>query len=120
MGKTKCIRNIRCELCNTNGMLQMFFNSNNEVRYARIRHYIGVNPNTGKSRFVYHRQTLEYVQSILKQDNTDHIDHDIHDQKLNVNGSFTENVSGRSLVWLGHQPATLTTRVQISAAAPNN
>ena len=25
---------------------------------------------------------------------------------------------GRSLVWLGHQPATLTTRVQIPAAAP--
>ena len=28
--------------------------------------------------------------------------------------------SGRSLVWLGHQPATLTTRVQIPAAAPHS
>ena len=63
---------------------------------------------------------MEYVQSILEQADTDHIDHNIHDHKLNVNGFFTENVSGRSLVWLGHQPATLTTRVQISAAAPNN
>ena len=26
---------------------------------------------------------------------------------------------GRSLVWLGHQPATLTTRVQIPATAPS-
>jgi hypothetical protein len=27
--------------------------------------------------------------------------------------------SGRSPVWLGHQPPTLTTRVQIPATAPN-
>ena len=30
----------------------------------------------------------------------------------------SQNNSGYSLVWLGHQPATLTTRVQIPVAAP--
>ena len=36
--------------------------------------------------------------------------------KTMTNGALPE--SGRSLVWLGHQPATLTTRVQIPATAP--
>ncbi len=33
-------------------------------------------------------------------------------------GTVVLAACGRSLVWLGHQPATLTTRVQIPAAAP--
>ncbi len=38
------------------------------------------------------------------------------DQKLK---DLSSKLSGRSLVWLGHQPPTLTTRVQIPATALN-
>ncbi len=62
---------------------------------------------------MYYRQSLGYVKRVTA-------DNDLskHDQNLLKNVSSTENRSGRSLVWLGHQPATLTTRVQIPVAAP--
>jgi len=31
MGKTKCIRNVRCELCNVNGMLQIHLNQDSYI-----------------------------------------------------------------------------------------
>jgi hypothetical protein len=40
------------------------------------------------------------------------------DLKAPQSSSNLENHGGRSLVWLGHQPPTLTTRVQIPATAP--
>ena len=40
---------------------------------------------------------------------------DLKEHKTSKN---TPKTSGRSLVWLGHQPPTLTTRVQIPATAP--
>ena len=113
--KTKCVKDFPCERCGKKSMLQIL--SPNSMR---CRHYIGVDPNTKKPRFEYHRQTSEYVNRILesKSRNPDLKNDQTKTDQLFNNGSISENTSGRSLAWLGHQPPTLTTRVQIPATAP--
>ena len=116
MSKTKCIKDFECEICHNLGMLQIL--SENSMR---VRHYIGIDSITKKSKFSYCKQTPEYVNRILEKlsNNPDQIDHCNHDQNLKESSSFNQNeCSGRSLAWLGHQPPTLTTRVQIPATAP--
>ena len=115
MGKTKCVKDFPCEQCHSLGMLQILTPS-----YARIRHYDKLVD--GKPRFIYHRNSIEYVNRILESkpipNNPDQNDHCNIDSKLNNLGSINQNSSGRSPAWLGHQPPTLTTRVQIPATAP--
>jgi hypothetical protein len=110
---------IECEVCHQVGYLQQLGN------YFRVRHYAGIDKNTGKARFYYHQQTKEYAESQLagmeKEENlqqSNSIDQLNNHEHLNLSNSSLIS-SGRSLVWLGHQPPTLTTRVQIPATAPN-
>ncbi len=111
---------IECEVCHDIGYLQQLGN------YYRIRHYQGIDKTAGKSKFYYHPQSKQYILSILRE--TDKAENFIVkdvmvkcssglDQKLQ---DLTSKSSGRSLVWLGHQPPTLTTRVQIPATASKN
>jgi len=39
MGKVKCVRDFKCEVCGILGMLQILSNT-----YARVRHYIKIDP----------------------------------------------------------------------------
>jgi len=48
---------IICEVCKESGYLQQLGN------YFRVRHYAGINPETGKAKFYYHQQTKEYALS---------------------------------------------------------
>ena len=113
--KTKCIRDFPCEICHCKGMLQILTKS-----YARVRHYLRLNE-FGKPVFEYHRNSIEYVNRNLGNIKTDltRSDHN-NDDPNNLKSSLelNNNDSGRSLAWLGHQPPTLTTRVQIPATAP--
>ena len=115
MGKTRCVKDFSCEVCNIPGMLQIL-----TTNYARVRHYVRLV--NGKPVFEYHRNSIEYVHGILESkpipNNPDQNDHCNIDSKLNNLGSINQNSSGRSPAWLGHQPPTLTTRVQIPATAP--
>jgi hypothetical protein len=105
-----------CEVCHQQAYIQKLGN------YYRCRHYAGKDPKTGKAKFYYHQQTKEYAenqlaliekQRNLKQQPLEHLNN--ADQcNLEDLGSVS---SGRSPAWLGHQPPTLTTRVQISATA---
>ena len=45
---------------------------------------------------------------------------DLKNSKLSSTLVNTPYIGGRSPAWLGHQPPTLTTRVQIPATAPTN
>jgi hypothetical protein len=38
---------------------------NMSARITRVRHYDGLNANTGKAKFLYHRQNLDYVEKVL-------------------------------------------------------
>jgi hypothetical protein len=103
---------IECQVCHQPGYLQQLGN------YFRMRHYAGKNPETGKAKFYYHQQTKEYALSQMdSKQNSKPIDHLTIPEHLNLKDSSLI-LSGRSLVWLGHQPPTLTTRVQIPATAP--
>jgi hypothetical protein len=117
---------IKCEVCGEYGYLQQLKN------YFRVRHYDAQAKAKGKYAFYYHKQTQAYAESQLK--NIKAIDLNKLQQLKNLEHKSTTSVqgvqenkletssksSGCSLVWLGHQPATLTTRVQIPATAPNN
>ncbi len=75
----------------------------------RVQHYVKYID--GKRKCEYHGINEEYLDSV-----------EVNGSKLlEVNNlklkSVSRNTGGRSLVWLGHQPATLTTRVQIPPAA---
>ena len=111
--KTKCIKDFPCEVCNCKGMLQILTKN-----YARVRHYVRLE--NGKPVFQYHRNSIEYINRILesKSRNPD-LTNDQHsiDQKVDNSNLNNQNSSGRSPAWLGHQPPTLTTRVQIPATA---
>ena len=60
---------IVCEVCGNKGYLQHIGKN-----YYRIRHYAGLDSVSKKPRFEYHRQSLSYVQSLLRQNNPSPID----------------------------------------------
>ena len=41
-------------MCHVVGSAQMFLNKNNQVRYCRVRHYVGLDE-FGKPQFTYHK-----------------------------------------------------------------
>ena len=90
---------IVCEVCGKIGYLQHL-----SKNYFRIKHYLS--SVDGKLKFSYHKQSLEYVNKILRNEQTnskiDPIDPNNIDQKLFNNGSFTENTRAGSLARLGH------------------
>ena len=94
----------------------------------RVRHHKGINKETN-TEFYYDQVSEDYVRKVLSQikpkmtqspslNTYDQWSSITIDQKVRDSGSESENISGRSLAWLGHQPPTLTTRVQIPATAP--
>ena len=108
---------IVCQVCSQEGYLQQLGN------YFRVRHYAGINPETGKAKFYYHQQTKEYAENQITQiKKHGNLKQQPLEQLNNVDQSNLKDLSskssGRSLVWLGLQPPTLTTRVQIPATAP--
>jgi hypothetical protein len=94
---------IECEVCHKLGCLQQLGN------YFRVRHYSGIDKNTGKSKFTYHQQSKEYaisqLENIKKGENLS-VQHssigkcssDL-DLKLQKLGSKSQTRSGRSLAW---------------------
>jgi hypothetical protein len=91
---------IECEICHQVGYLQQLGN------YYRVRHYSGINTETGKSKFQYHQQSKSYVSSkvTFKNENTvtleelKIIDHSNSGLDLKVKDSGS-NICGRRLVW---------------------
>ena len=109
MGKTKEVKakvKIVCEVCGNEGYLQHIGKS-----YYRIRHYKGLDPNTKKPKFEYHKQDIQYINKLLEQQKTNN-NIDLTDQTnidpnlLNL-GSFNENHSRGSLAWFGRQTHNL-------------
>ena len=93
---------IACEACGKMGQLQHL-----SKNYYRVKHYLGsVN---GKLKFEYHKQSFQYVQRILNQNepekNIDPIDQSDIDLKL-FNNSFNSKNTGRGCPSLvGGRPA---------------
>ena len=122
--KIKCIK-AECPSCKSIGSVQLFLNRNGAVTYARTRHYSHIDKDSKRPQFTYCRiSDLEALQTLIKSQgislSVNKADigqigqEQIHDQRLK---ELSPKSCGRSLVWLGHQPPTLTTRVQIPATA---
>jgi hypothetical protein len=63
--KIKCVE-MECPVCHVVGSAQLFLNKNGKVRYARIRHYTGLNE-FKKPQFEYHKvEDLETLKALLK------------------------------------------------------
>ena len=57
---------MQCPICQVVGSAQLFLNKNNDVRYARFRHYKGLSGNK-KPQFEYHKaEDLEALKILLK------------------------------------------------------
>ena len=103
---------IKCEICHQLGYLQTLGS------YHRVRHYDGVNPDTGKSKFHYHQQSRDWVQKQLAikdstvssetgQDCGQPVQGNIDPDRLKSSLKYGLNQSGRRLVGLGLKPSKL-------------
>ena len=79
MTKYQCVKDFLCEVCDKKGLLQIISKS-----YARVRHYSHLDPSTKKSQFIYHRQSIQYVEKSLSTlrnelsgQNIDQLKHDL-------------------------------------------
>ena len=55
-----------CPQCKTTGSIQLFINNNQEVRYARTRHYTHLDKQSHKPKFTYCKiQDLEALKTLL-------------------------------------------------------
>ena len=109
---------IQCEQCRERGYLQQLGN------YFRVRHYQGIDKNSGKSKFYYHQQTPDYASrqialngkgenfiaetSNIGQSKAEYreIEHLNTVQEPNLKDSSLIS-SGRRLAGLGHKPSKL-------------
>ena len=103
--KTKCVKNFECEVCHVKGMLQILTKN-----YARVRHYTCLK--NSRPQFVYHRNSISYVNDNLAKIKTNpdqNLDQNQinHDRNLNDNGFSTENGWASSSGRIEHQPPKL-------------
>ena len=65
MVKYKCIK-AECPICKVTGSIQLFLNKQNQVRYARTRHYSHLDKDSKKPQFTYCKiQDLQALQTLL-------------------------------------------------------
>ena len=115
--KYKCFK-AECPECKVSGSIQLFLNRNNQVRYARTRHYSHIDKVTRKPRFTYCKITdLEALKTLLSNNNTSlttnkeangqvgqEVNAGIHDHKL-LDLSFNSLIKGAgSSARIEHHP----------------
>jgi hypothetical protein len=66
MTTIKCVK-IPCETCGLVSTTQIFLNNEGKIKYGRVRHYEKMRE--GKPSFVYHTQTLAYLEQKLNGEN---------------------------------------------------
>ena len=89
---------IVCEVCRNMGQLQHL-----SENYFRVKHYLG--SVDGKLKFQYHKQSPQYVQSLVSKPSPtqiDPIDPKTIDPNLRDNSSFSGNMAGG----VGFEPTT--------------
>ena len=63
--KIKCVK-AECPICKASGSIQLFFNNNLELRYARTRHYSHLDKDSHKPQFTYCKlEDLEALKTLL-------------------------------------------------------
>jgi hypothetical protein len=63
--KIKCVKTEKCPICGEGGSIQVFFNKQNKIKYARVRHYTGLNE-AKKPQFSYCKlEDLNQLETFL-------------------------------------------------------
>ena len=63
--KIKCVKLDKCPICDKDGSCQVFFNKQGKIKYARVRHYTGLNENK-KPQFRYEKiEDLSQLETLL-------------------------------------------------------
>jgi hypothetical protein len=130
MVKYKCIK-MECPTCHIVGSAQLFLNKNGEIRYARVRHYKGLNENK-KPQFEYHKiENLETLKTLLKTQDTSMSNSKaigqlgqgqtskIHDPEIKDTSLKQQNKCLGSLAWWGTALVRRRSRDQSPPEAPS-
>jgi hypothetical protein len=63
--KIKCVKIKKCPICGDKGSIQVFFNKQGKIKYARVRHYTGLNE-AKKPQFSYCKvEDLNQLETLL-------------------------------------------------------
>ncbi len=110
--RIKCVK-IKCLVCDKNGSTQLFLNKQNQIRYARTRHYSHIDKTSKKPQFTYCKiENLDSLETLLnkgKSLNTDkatlgQLGQRIHDLKLRDSSLISQNSGARSSARIEHHP----------------
>ena len=117
-------------MCHVVGSAQLFFNKNIEVRYCRVRHYVGLDE-FGKPQFTYHKVIDLRVLKTLYENQGFHFKTvagkvgqaktaiaDLCDPDVNNLGSKQQSVCLGSLAWWGTALVRRWSRDQSPPEAP--
>ena len=101
--KIKCVK-AECPICKITGSIQLFINKQNEVRYARTRHYSHLDKDSKKPQFTYCKiEDLEALKTLLNGQLCQDKPSNNIDQKLK-DSNFNFLMEPRA----GFDPATIT------------
>lgn len=67
--KIRCVK-AECPKCKVAGSIQLFLNKDNQVKYARTRHYSHLDKDSKKPQFTYCKiENLDLLKTLLLQQN---------------------------------------------------
>ena len=125
--KIKCVK-AECPECKATGSIQLFLNRNNEVRYARTRHYSHIDKTSRKPQFTYCKITdLQALKTLLLNKgislNTDKAksgqtgqrpNAKLHDQELKDSSSIYLNKWAGSSARIEHHPPKSSKNIDLN------
>ena len=113
--RIKCVK-LPCLVCGKQGSCQLFLNKQNQMRYARTRHYSHIDKDTKKPQFTYCKiENLNALKTLLSNHNIQLNNNKTHsgqsgqqnniDQKLNeINLKSVKSGAGSSARIEHHPP----------------
>ena len=111
--RIKCVK-LNCLTCGKQGSTQLFLNKQNQIRYARTRHYAHIDKTSKKPQFTYCKiENLNALKTLLSnqgiQLNTDkayngQIGQNTDNQKLRETSLISLNSGAGSSARIEHHP----------------
>ena len=112
--RIKCVK-LPCLTCGKQGSCQLFLNKQNQIKYARTRHYSHIDKTSKKPQFTYHKiDDLEALKTLLSNHNIQLNSNKPHsgqsgqqiniDQKLKQTSHKQQNSGAGSSARIEHHP----------------